>query len=167
MKTELIALQAAELSKKQRDTCSHCGAIIDLSTGIEYCPSCGGRLSLPEIKIDLSLGKEPRQKRAKCPYCEKEIQDTTSLYCPYCGRSIEILDKTEMSKEEIPSQGFSEYAESSNEIIKFFVPDNFQFAIFNGAAILGSLPSFQNLFITHEQFESNKDLLYRDISAIL
>ncbi|MFX1454894.1 MAG: zinc ribbon domain-containing protein [Promethearchaeota archaeon] len=167
VKTELIALQAAELSKKQRDTCSHCGAIIDLSTGIEYCPSCGGRLSLPEIKIDLSSGNEPRQKLAKCPYCEKEIQDTTSLYCPYCGRSIEILDKTEKSKEEIPSQGFSEYAESSNEIIKFFVPDNFQFAIFNGAAILGSLPSFQNLFITYEQFQSNRDLLYRDISAIL
>ncbi|MHA1933067.1 MAG: hypothetical protein ACW96X_11025 [Promethearchaeota archaeon] len=69
--------------------------------------------------------------------------------------------------QEAPLQEFSEYVESSNKIVKFFVPDNFQFAIFNGAAILGSLPSFQKLFITHEQFESNRDLLYRDISEIL
>jgi actin-related protein len=166
VKSELIKLQAVEISKKQHDTCSHCGAIIDLSSGTEFCPSCAGRLSLPEIKIDISSqrgGEGFKQKVAKCPYCKKEIQDATSLFCPYCGNSIEQREKS----PEMASVGSSEYAESSSEIIKFFVPDNFQFAIFNGAAILGSLPSFQNLFITHEQFQTNKDLLYRDISEIL
>ncbi len=170
VKTELIKLQTIEVSKKQRDTCSHCGEIIDLSTGIEYCPSCGGRVSLPEIKIDLSSRSETKgskKKKRKCPHCKKEIQDRTSLFCPYCGRSIETLDKSEISKEETLVQEFSEYTESSSKILKFYIPDNFQFAIFNGAAILGSLPSFQKLFITHEQFKSNRDLLYRDISEIL
>jgi actin-related protein len=170
VKTELIKLQAVEVSKKQRDTCSHCGEIIDLSTGIEYCPSCGGRVSLPEIKIDLSSRSETKgskKKQGKCPHCKKKIQDITSLFCPYCGRSIEILEKSEISKEETSVQEFSEYTESSSKILKFFIPDNFQFAIFSGAAILGSLPSFKKLFITHEQFKSNPDLLYRDISEIL
>ncbi|MHA2281354.1 MAG: hypothetical protein ACXAC5_10915 [Promethearchaeota archaeon] len=170
VKTELIKLQAVEISKKQHDTCSHCGEMIDLTTGIEYCPSCGGRISLPEIKIDLSSqieAKGSKKKRGKCPYCKKEIQDTTSLFCPYCGRSVETFEKLEDSKNKTPVQEFVEYMESSSKVIKFFIPENFQFAIFNGAAILGSLPSFQKLFITHEQFQSNSDLLYRDISEIL
>ena len=170
VKTELIKLQTVEISKKQRDTCSHCGEIIDLSTGIEHCPSCGGRLSLPEIKIDLSSRSETKgsiKKQGKCPHCKKKIQDASSLFCPYCGRSIETFEKPEISKEKTSAQEFVEYMESSSKVIKFFIPDNFQFAIFNGAAILGSLPSFQKLFITHEQFQSNSDLLYRDISEIL
>ncbi len=170
VKTELIKLQAVEISKKQSDTCSQCGEMIDLSTGIEYCPSCGGRLSLPEIKIDLSSRSEiegSKKKKGKCPYCKKEIQDATSLFCPYCGWSIETFEKPEISEEKTPAQEFVEYMESSSKVIKFFVPNNFQYAIFNGAAILGSLPSFQKLFITHEQFQSNSDLLYKDISEIL
>ncbi len=170
VKTELIKLQAVEISKKQRDTCSHCGALIDLSSGNEYCPSCGARVSLPEIRIDFSSRSESggsKKKLEKCPYCNNEIQDTTSLFCPYCGMSIDSLEKPEIPKEKTPAQEFTEYMESSSKVIKFFVPDNFQFAIFNGAAILGSLPSFQKLFITHEQFQSNHDLLYRDISEIL
>ena len=170
VKTELIKLQAVETSKKQHDTCSNCGEMIDLSTGIEHCPSCGGRLSLPEFKIDLSSRSETKgskKKKGKCPFCKKDIQDATSLFCPYCGRSIETFGKPEISKENTPVQDFVEYMESSNKVIKFFLPDNFQFSIFNGAAILGSLPSFQKLFVTHEQFKSNSDLLYRDISEIL
>jgi len=169
VKTELIKLQTVENSKKQQDTCSQCGEMLDLSTGIEFCPSCGGRLSLPEIKIDLSSRNATgsKKKKGKCPHCKKEIQDATSLFCPYCGRSVETFEKPKISKEKSPAQEFVEYMDSSNKVLKFFVPDNFQFAIFNGAAILGSLPSFQNLFITHEQFQSNSDLLYRDISEIL
>ncbi|MFW9784892.1 MAG: zinc ribbon domain-containing protein [Candidatus Heimdallarchaeota archaeon] len=171
VKNELIQLQAAEMSKKKRETCSHCGAFIDLTSGIEFCPSCGGRLSIPEIKIDLAGSNgSPMPKRGICPYCNKEIQDMSSVFCPYCGRSIEATQQPVSSpspREKTPAQEFSEYMEASSKVMKFFVPENLQFAIFNGAAILGSLPSFQSLFITYEQFQSNKELLYRDISEIL
>ncbi|MFX1529711.1 MAG: hypothetical protein ACFFBC_01215 [Promethearchaeota archaeon] len=171
VKNELIQLQATEMSKKKHDTCSHCGAFIDLSSRIEYCPSCGGRLVLPEIKFDLSSqGGKKEPKKGICPFCNKEIADITSLFCPYCGRSIESLQKPDISediKTKTPAQEFTEYMETSSKVLKLFVPDNLQFTIFNGAAILGSLPSFQNLFITYEQFQSNRELLYRDISEIL
>ncbi|MHA2391686.1 MAG: hypothetical protein ACXAEX_06930 [Promethearchaeota archaeon] len=154
VKNELIQLQAAEMAKKKRDTCSHCGAFVDLSTGIELCPSCGGRLSLPEIKIDLTASNgSPVQKKGICPYCNKEIQDTSSIFCPYCGRSVEATQQPVRSTSiqgKTPAQEFSEYMEASSKVLKFFVPDNLQFAIFNGAAILGSLPSFQSLFITYK-----------------
>ena len=171
VKNELIQLKATEMSKKKRDTCGNCGAFVDLSSGIEYCPSCGGRLVLPEIKIDLSpqRGKE-EPKKGICPFCNKEIADISSLFCPYCGRTIERLKKPnipKVKKTKTPAQEFTEYMEASSKVLNLFVPDNLQFTIFNGAAILGSLPSFQNLFITYEQFQSNKDLLYRDISDIL
>ncbi|MFX0165065.1 MAG: hypothetical protein ACFE9V_07060 [Candidatus Hodarchaeota archaeon] len=171
VKNELIQLQVAEISKKKSDTCSHCGAFVDLSSSIEHCPSCGGRLILPEIKIELSSssGKKDIEKRL-CPFCKKEIADISSLFCPYCGKSIESLEKTEVPKVEKPktaAQEFTEYMEASSKVLELFVPDNLQFTIFNGAAILGSLPSFQNLFITYDQFQTNKDLLYRDISEIL
>ena len=105
-----------------------------------------------------------------CPFCKKEIADISSLFCPYCGRSIESLEDIDLQgikDEKTPAQEFTEYMEASSKVLKLFVPDNLQFTIFNGAAILGSLPSFQNLFITYEQFQSNTSLLYRDISDIL
>ena len=171
MKNELLKLKAVEISKKEKDTCSQCGAIVDLSSGIEYCTSCGGRLAIPEIKIDLAPKKEaPIGEIGRCPYCNKEITDSTSVFCPYCGRSIDSLKKVEVPEEVMEksaAQEFTEYLEEAGKTLKFFIPDNLQYATFIGAAVLGSLPSFQQLFITHEQFQSNTDLLYRDISEIL
>jgi len=171
VKNELIKLQSVEMAKKKQDTCRHCGAIVDLTSGSEFCPTCGGRLALPEIKIDLSPnGDNASPTSGTCPYCNKAIADISSLFCPYCGRSIETIQKTDIPEQEIkktPAEEFSEYMEASNKIIKFFTPENLQFTIYNGAAILGSLPSFQQLFITYEQFQANKELLYRDISEIL
>ncbi len=172
VKNDLLKLQSVDISKrKEKDTCNNCGAIIDLTDGKEYCPECGGRLILPEIKIDLRPKKKDSIKEVgKCPYCNKEIADISSLFCPYCGRSIESLEKATMPKEleqKTAAQEFTEFLSESSKILKFFVPDNLQFAIFIGAAVLGSLPSFQQLFITYEQFQANTDLLYRDISEIL
>jgi len=172
VKNDLLKLKTVEISKKkEKDTCNNCGAIIDLSDGKEYCPKCGGRLVLPEIKIDVTPKKKDKMREmGKCPYCNKEIADISSLFCPYCGRSIESLDKAtipEVIEQKTAAQEFTEFLTESSKIIKFFVPDNLQFAIFIGAAVLGSLPSFQQLFITYEQFQANKDLLYRDISEIL
>ena len=116
VKTELIKLQTVETFKKQRDTCSQCGETIDLSTGIEYCPSCGVRLSLPEIKIDLSsrnITQSLKEGQRECPFCKKEIQDSTSVFCPYCGKSVESKEQPKNSKEKTPAQEFVEYMESS------------------------------------------------------
>ena len=71
----------------------------------------------------------------------------------------ELNDKTSVGKEFMD-------LDTSSEIIKFYIPDNLQYAIFNGASILGSLPSFQSLFVTYEEFQVNPDLLYKDISEI-
>ncbi len=169
VKSELLKLQAVEISKKKEDTCPHCGTFVRLTDGLELCPSCGGVLFLPEIKIG-APGEIKQKKQGKCPHCNKEIIDMDSLFCPYCGKPIESLETADLPEEltkKTPAQEFSEFMESASKVLKFFVPDNLQFAIFTGAAILGSLPSFQQLFITYEQFQTNRELLYRDISEIL
>ncbi len=169
VKLDLAPLQAINIPKKSEDTCSHCGVFIDLSDGKEICPSCGGRLGLPAIKLGLSMEKEEKDS-GKCPNCKKDVSDTSSLFCPYCGKPIETLDATTIPKdfiEKAPPTEFTELKDPTNKTLNFFVPDNLQFAIFNGAAILGSLPSFHQLFITLEQFQTNKELLYSDISEIL
>ncbi|MFX1570431.1 MAG: zinc ribbon domain-containing protein [Promethearchaeota archaeon] len=168
VKSELIKLQAVEIVKKKEDNCPHCGALVNLADGNEICPSCGGTLVLPKIEIG-TLG-QVNKDIGKCPHCNKDIVDKTSLFCPYCGKAIEALGKVDIPKEitqKTPAQEFSEFMETANKIIKFFVPDNLQYAIFTGAAILGSLPSFQQMFITYDQFQTNRESLYRDISEIL
>lgn len=171
VKSELIKLQSVEISKKNEDTCPKCGAFINLDDGKKVCPSCGGVLILPEIKIGtLNTNGQKKVEEGKCPYCKKELPDMDSLFCPYCGKPIESLKQTILPEKEIEktaAQEFSEFMESANKLLKFFVPNNLQYAAFNGAAILGSLPSFQQLFITHDQFITNPNLLYRDISEIL
>ena len=170
VKSELIKLQAVEISKKKEDTCPNCGAFVDLSDGKSLCPSCGGVLILPEIKIGDSHLSTKKLGQGKCPHCKKDITDLDSIFCPYCGKPIEALVKKGVPKEVIeksPAQEFSESIESASKVLKFFIPDNLQYAIFNGASILGSLESFRKLFITYGQFQTNKELLYRDISEIL
>ena len=102
--------------------------------------------------------------------CKKTIEDSASVFCPFCGENFQSTDIPEIPREIIkqsaPAREFSGFYNSSDEVIRFFVPDNLQFAIFNGASILGSLPSFQSLFVTLEEFQNNSDLLYKDISEI-
>ncbi|MFX1317248.1 MAG: hypothetical protein ACFE9T_15405 [Promethearchaeota archaeon] len=169
VKSELIKLQAIEIKKKKTDTCPQCGAYVDLSTGIEYCPSCNARMVMPEIKIGLHSEEKKQEGTVLCPHCKNEIKDPSSVFCPYCGRAIEALEEVESQKKAKKSaaQEFSAFFESANKLLRFYVPDNLQYSIFNGAAILGSLPSFLRLFITHEQFQADANLLYRDISEIL
>jgi len=170
VKSELIKLQAVEISKKKEDTCPNCGAFVNLSNGKKICPSCGGVLKLPEIKIGETDDNKQKIKKGVCPHCGKDIADLDSVFCPYCGKPIETLEVYDTLKElktKSPALEFSETIESAAKTLKFFVPDNLQLAIFNGATVLGSLGSFRKLFITYDQFQVNRELLYRDISEIL
>jgi len=168
-----LKLQTIEIAKKDKDTCPLCGVLVDLSDGKEYCPSCGGRMALPE----LSIGVANTKKKAKvvdgkviCPHCNKKVDDNASLFCPYCGKPLQLEEFKEIPQEVMKTppaaREFSGYYKSTDEVMRFYVPENLQYTIFNGAAILGSLPSFLTLFVTHEQFLANKDLLYKDISEI-
>lgn len=166
-------LRPVESTKKTGDTCPHCGVYVDLSDGKEYCPSCGGQLKLPEIKIDLTPTKETVEKSADkiyCKHCHKEIMDSSSLFCPYCGKPLEKPTELQptiptINETQVPVE-FDGFYDKLDTLLKFYVPDNLQYAIFNGAAILGSLPSFLRLFVTYEEFKTNSDYLYKDISEI-
>jgi len=110
VKSELIKLQAVEISKKKEDTCPNCGAFVDLSDGKNLCPSCGGVLILPEIKIGEKDEIKQKTQEGKCPHCGKDVSDLDSLFCPYCGKPIETLEAGNVSKELIektPAQEFS------------------------------------------------------------
>ncbi|MFX1442182.1 MAG: zinc ribbon domain-containing protein [Promethearchaeota archaeon] len=167
--SESESLKALEGMMKSIDTCPQCGALVNLADGKRNCPECGAEMSLPHIPLDLGKKIEKKRSDTLCPHCLKKIMDETSVFCPYCGRKVkesaittdmdDIIEKTSTAKEFMD-------LDSSSELIEFYIPDNLQFAIFNGASILGSLPSFQNLFITYEEFQVNPDLLYQDISSI-
>ena len=160
-------------SQKKEDTCPHCGTLVDLTDGKEFCPSCNGRIVLPELTIGgIKTIKNPKLVKGKiiCPNCNKEVEDDKSIFCPYCGKSFPLPEIPEIPPEIVkntpPAREFSGFYDSSEDVLRFFVPENLQFAIFNGASILGSLPSFQSLFVTHEQFQSNSAALYKNISEI-
>ncbi len=170
-------LQLLEGEKREKDTCSKCGTLVDLTDGKQFCPTCGAPMALPEITIGVGLGKKqekPKKNRGKCPNCGKDLKDDFSLFCPYCGKTIPVelevptAAAVEQILEKAPEvQQLANYFDSSEELIKLYVPDSLQFAVYNGASILGSLPSFQPLFVTLQQFQANPDSLYRDISDII
>jgi actin-related protein len=169
--------------QKTQDNCPQCGAILDLSDGKKTCPKCGASLGVTQIDI-----KVEDSRAITCPLCNKEIDDLTSRFCPYCGYKIKKKEKKKKKKREAepksetevkpepkietepevepPSNETTEYFDSSQNFLKFYIPENLQLSIFNGAAILGSLPSFKQLFITQEQFQANREILSRDISEI-
>ncbi len=166
-------MRSKKKSQKKEDTCPHCGTLVDLTDGKEFCPSCNGRIVLPELSIgNFNIGKKPKIDKGKltCPNCKKAVEDPASIFCPYCGETFPPLELSDIPLEIIkntpPAREFSGFYESSEQILRFFVPENLQFAIFNGASILGSLASFQSLFVTHEQFQTNSAALYKNISEI-
>jgi len=172
-RNERQKMKLKERSVKNEDTCPHCGVLVDLTGGKEYCPSCNGRIVLPELSIGSTLlAKKPELDNGNllCPNCKKVIEDKASIFCPYCGGSFQSEPLREIPSEIIkqspPAMEFSGFYESSDEILRFFVPENLQFAIFNGASILGSLPSFQSLFVSYEEFQTNSAALYKNISEI-
>jgi len=172
-KTERQKMKLKERSVKIEDTCPHCGVLLDLTDGKEYCPSCNGRIVLPELSIgSITLAKKPKLDKGNlvCPNCKKKIEDAASIFCPYCGGSFQSKTLPEITpeiiKQSLPAREFSGFYESSDEVIRFFVPENLKFAIFNGASILGSLPSFQSLFVSYEEFKTNSAALYKNISEI-
>ncbi len=172
-RNERQKMKSKERSVKKEDTCPHCGILVDLTDGKEYCPSCNGRIVLPELSIgSTTLAKKPKLDKGNlvCPNCKKLIGDKDSIFCPYCGGSFQskILpeEPSEIIKQSPPATEFSGFYEASNEVVRFFVPENLQFAIFNGASILGSLPSFQSLFVSYEEFKTNSAALYKNISEI-
>ena len=81
------------------------------------------------------------------------------------GTSIDCAVKFDELNEIIDIRSAMIY-DASDEVIRFFVPENLQYTIFNGASILGSLPSFQSLFVTYEEFKTNSAALYKNISEI-
>ncbi|MFO8017971.1 MAG: zinc ribbon domain-containing protein [Promethearchaeia archaeon] len=174
---EKQGLQPVEGKEKKTDTCPKCGELIDLSDDNEFCPQCGAKMKIPKIPIAINMEDEKGAKKEEtpeeliCPHCNKKITDSTSRFCPYCGKNIPEepdLGPVEEKVEKAPeAKEFTGFYEESENIIKFYIPENLQTSIFDGASILGSLPSFQRLFITQEDFQQNKDLLYRDISEIL
>lgn len=168
-----LKLKTMKGSKKEKDNCPHCGVMVDLTNGKDYCPSCGGRVTLPELSIEIG-GESPKpimiDGKLICPHCNKEVNDSFSIFCPYCGKSLEYVEMPEVREQDIkkiaPAREFSGYYKSTEGLLKYYIPENLQFSIFNGAAILGSLPSFLRLFVTYEEFLSNSDHLHKDISEI-
>ncbi len=172
-KNEKQKMKLKERSIKKEDTCPHCGIFVDLTDGKEFCPVCNGRIVLPELTIGSTrLPKNPKLDNGNllCPNCKKLIEDASSVFCPYCGASFQLKPLPEIPPEIVkqppPAVEFSGFYESSDEVLKFYVPENLQFAIFNGASILGSLPSFQSLFVSYEEFKTNSAALYKNISEI-
>jgi len=162
---------------KTEDTCSKCGTLVDLSKN-NNCPSCGASMSAPVISLDLGMGlggkkKEKTSKKVMCPHCLKVVKDVGSSFCPYCGQNIEAFESLDKVAEKIEEElsfttdEFAGFHDPTQEIIKFFVSRHPEFSNFNGAAILASLPSVKPYFITNAEFQTDPNLLYRDISQIL
>jgi actin-related protein len=168
-----MKLQPVDGSQKQVDTCPECGNLVTLSEGQKECPKCGASLDIPQIQIDMNNEEQEKFETPNgCPECGKDIKEEDSAFCPYCGANLKknqtqaSVTSTEDFAAVAPNFQVSEYFDESQNALKFFVPDNLQLSIFNGAAILGSLPSFKKLFITHEEFQADKEIIHRDISQI-
>ena len=162
------SLEVIQSSQKSQDNCPSCGVLVDLYEGIENCPSCGVSMGVPKVSLELRGSQEMKSiKTIKgfCPYCKKDLKDESSVFCPYCGKDISKIDHATMPNHAPMAKEFVE-STVSDDVIRFFVPDNLLYAIFNGAAILGSLYSFQGLLITYDQFQANPAILNTDISEV-
>jgi centractin len=175
---KVTKLQAVDIAIKSEDTCPQCGALVNLADGKEHCPTCGASMKVTQISLGnlLDKGKEKKTKPGRCPYCGKNMKDVESSFCPYCGKNVDALDVPDTLEVELAlskatayggAEEFTKSFDTTDDLLKLFVPENLHFAIFSGASVLASLPSFRAYFVTYSQFNADPNYLYRDISQIL
>ncbi|MBN2156529.1 MAG: rod shape-determining protein [Candidatus Lokiarchaeota archaeon] len=160
---------------KMMDTCPKCGERVNLAT-TKICSKCGYIFGATTINIPSDF-----EYPNKCPHCKKKLEGKSS-FCPFCGGKIVPIPlnspKKFGSEEFIPkikdlqaikATEFEEdtFADDGGDIIKIVLPAKRNTAIFNGASILGSIPSAQKLFITYEKYLENPDTIGLDFSQLL
>ncbi|MHA1732465.1 MAG: hypothetical protein ACTSU5_11010 [Promethearchaeota archaeon] len=190
-------LQDVAAPEKEVDTCPKCGATVNLLENDHTCPSCGYKFKQIQISISPLQEEEEVQLPDECPKCKKKLAEPSAFcpYCgtkiePIKKKSAG-LGSVELgpvlNSPTLGSQGSSPFgepsdefesadefedadefeAEDDNKTIRIHVPDDPETAPFKGAAILGALSRFQNLFITKEQFVQNPALINRTFNEIL
>ena len=142
----------------------------------EVCPKCGHKFATTTISIPSNLEYPER-----CPSCRKKL-DAKNPFCPFCGSKIEPVAPKKQNKlgpveippqiselERIKATEFEDETliDSGGEIIKIVLPAKRKTAIFNGASILGSIPSARKLFITYEQYLQDPNTVGLDFSQLL
>lgn len=140
------------------DECTECGKKLEEES--LFCPFCGAKIE-PVEKPGAGLGAVEFS-----PVMEiVNEQETKPQAIPL---DVPDFDEAEEFKEEGETfEETNEFAEEEHDTpIKIFPPENRVTAAFKGAAILGSLPSFQTLFVTREQFQADPSLIYRSFSQI-
>ncbi len=133
------------------------------------CPKCKKKL--------------PPDASGFCPFCGTDLGIAMSkaakpkLGVIQMGPPKEMQSKTApattnqaVPKFEAPTEfgNASEFEETkSTSVIKFHGIEDRSLAAFKGAAILGSLPTFQTILIKKEEFAANPTVINRTISQIL
>ena len=166
----------AATPSKAFDTCPKCSERVNLAFN-QTCPKCGHKFAATTISIPSNLIYPDR-----CPSCRKKLEEKNP-FCPFCGGKINPVPSNKrrnLRPVEIPPQisqlekiKASEFDEESlvdstgGEIIKIILPSKRNTAIFNGASVLGSIPSAKKLFITYEQYLQDPNTIALDFSQLL
>jgi actin len=176
-KKELVNVKGPE---KIKDTCPSCGEEVNL-TEVEFCPVCATQLKGVAIEIP---GMATEKTSDKCSSCGKKIL-SGSDFCPFCGQkvvkiAVPIKNKTKTLDSEPDFDQFAgEFAsefvdddepvskDDKDKIIRIICPEKREIAIYNGASILGSLPSSKKLFVTYAEFQQDPNSVDRNLADLL
>ncbi len=166
----------AASTSKTSDTCPKCGERVNLAFN-QSCPVCGHTFGATTISIPSNLVYPD-----KCPSCRKKLEEKNP-FCPYCGAKINPVPPKPFKKlgavelppqiNELEKMKASEFEDETlvdvtgGEIIKIVLPARRITAIFNGASVLGSIPSAKKLFITYEQYLQDPNTIALDFSQLL
>ncbi len=167
-------VNAATLNKAI-DTCPKCGERVNLAI-TQSCPKCNHKFGATSINIPSNL-----EYPSKCPSCRKRLTEKNP-FCPFCGAKVDpvpIKKPSNLGPVELPPQinelekmkatEFEDdtFTTTGGEIIKIVLPTNRNTAIFNGASVLGSIPSAKKLFVTYEQYLQDPNTIALDFSQLL
>jgi len=160
---------------KKIDTCPKCGERVNLAIN-SFCMKCGYKFEVTSINIPSNL-----QYPNKCPTCKRKI-DNPGPFCPFCGGVINPIPSIKFGGlgavelppqieklEQVKATEFEDdiLIDEGGEIIKIILPSNRNTAIFNGASVLGSIPSARKLFISYEQYLKDPNAIALDFSQLL
>jgi actin-related protein len=172
-----------EVNPAADEFCPNCGNGLR-GTQISVTQVTGGTKSKgPLTDCPKCKKKLPKDTEGFCPFCgtdlgrAQKLTEKPKLGVIQMGPPTEMQSKLSPAlttkagpnlKEPTEFDNASEFEEAkTTSVIKFHGIEDRSLAAFKGAAILGSLPTFQQLLIKRAEFDANPTVINRTISQIL
>ncbi len=169
-----------ETSEQKFENCPKCGELVDIKTSV-YCPKCKAKLQWDQIEIlsdeQKRLSRKQRKIIKKTAISDEEFDKIIGNVLDEYGDESdyeELIDIENVMDKKLKLPPTSEDSHQNNKpakeeepLINIILDEDRQYAAYKGAAILGSISTFQAHMVDYATFQEQPDRVIMNFHEVM